>query len=128
MKNLLSILTLAMLLLIVCTTGWAQENFVTAKKLSLDDVKNAILTGSLLIRTPGGGNWSIPEIEPNSIKIRGIHQKDNTATIYCSFTVRGQNSSYNGKYNTNDKRSYVSLVRFDSGKWYSPMDDLFLTK
>ena len=90
---------------------------VTTKNLTIKDVQTAILSGSLSIYNRRG-LWGLSSMAPNSLKILGVHQEGNTATVYCPFNTK-EGSQIIGR---------VGLVRFNSGKWFSHRDGTYLEK
>ena len=112
------VVTCILMVMLSGYTAFSQE-VVNAKELSDTDVKNAVK--SLTFLWGRGGNWYGPKYpghSPDSIEVIGVHQEDNKAKIYCKFKTQ------DGKART----GAAEVIRFTSGKWYCPSDDMFLTK
>ena len=117
MKKLLFLICCVVISLSFHTQIVFAGEVVTTKNLTIKDVQTAILSGSLLIYYH---NYpcELSSMAPNSLKILGVHQEGNTATVYCHF-------------NTKEGRQQigrVDLVRFNSGKWFSHSDKTYLVK
>jgi hypothetical protein len=97
--------------------AYAQQ-VVTTGELSDVDVKEAVK--SLTIVWGMSGNWYGPRYpghQPSSIKVLGIHQEGNSATVYCQFMD-----------NQHLRTGSIKLIRFTSGKWYCPWDETFVSR
>lgn len=95
---------------LVCSLGivYAEEGFITSEKLSLDEVKGAVIN-------------HIKAIDKNGTfkELCGIYQgQDPTmAEVYWSAVLKGKLQKYS-----------TSLVRFNSGKWFNDDIGEFLRK
>ena len=95
--------------------SFADGKIVTSKELSLNDI-TPFLKSRLSAPPNQFGQKEVFK------EVFGVHQKGNEATVYYSydFLVKGKlrNIAYKSK----------QLVRFNSGKWYLPAYNTFLTK
>lgn len=82
---------------------FADEHFITADKLSIADVE--------AFANKASGKY------PN-FKVLGIHQEGSSAEIYYQYQKKG--------FGTHEDT--IEVVRFNSGKWYSPEEKEFLHK
>lgn len=79
--------------LLACGHAYADEQFVTADKLTIADVE------AYANKTVGN--------QPN-FKLLGIHQEGNSATLYYQYQKRGFSAHLD----------QLKLIRFNAGKWY----------
>lgn len=86
--------------LVACGYVYADEDFVTADKLSIADVE--VYANKVV------GN------QPN-FKLLGIHQEGNSATLYYHYQKRGFAAHLD----------QLKLIRFNAGKWYCPEKNEF---
>jgi hypothetical protein len=95
----------------------SQEGIITSNKL---EANNNLVNSIKTVRfnsSSGGGRYSLEykNMDINSVKVVGIHQEGVSATIYCSFISNGK-----------QRIGYMSVIRFNSGKWYIPQADKYL--
>ena len=104
---------------------FAKEKTVTAEKLTKGDVKKGILAGEIT------GNCRVKDVldsdtapvDPDSIKIQGIHQEDGIAKIYFMW-------KYKKNIDTVERlmECRAVLKRLDSGEWKDPRSGNILKK
>lgn len=81
----------------------ADEHFVIADKLSIADVE--------AFADKASGKYP-------KFKVLGVHQEGNSAEIYYQYRKKG----------FGPHEDEIEVVRFNSGKWYSPEENEFLHK
>ena len=93
---------------------FAQDEIVTADKLTQDDVQNALLSGTIASNC---GMSGFPEdgatsLNPDTVIIKGIYQDGNTANIH--FFGR-----FKASIRTDERRVICEsdLVHLESGEW-----------
>jgi len=102
--------------LILSVNLYADDEIVTSKTLSIDDVKKNFMDYNF---KENKNSWNPNDIDADSLTIYGVHQEGNTATVFISFRV---------KHTGNIANSAVSLVRFNSGEWFIVPEGIFLKK
>ena len=103
----------------------AQEQVVTAEKLTKEDVEKALLsgeiTGNCSMRDFSGS--SATSLNPDTVIIKGIYQKDGTAKIHFMGRVKRTIRA--------DEIPVVceaDLERLESGEWMDPNNSSILKK
>jgi hypothetical protein len=125
----MKITTICFLLLVMCLSSaqfsFAQDQIVTAVKLTKDDVKKALLAGEITgnCRMRDFSGSSAASLNPGTIIIKGIYQKDGEAKIH--FMGRVKKSV---RANEMPVICEVDLVRLDSGEWMNPENGSILKK
>jgi hypothetical protein len=105
--------------------SFAQEEIVTAVKLTKADVKKALLAGEIAgnCRMRDFSGPSAASLNPSTIIIKGIHQEGDTAKIHFMGRV---------KKSVRDNEMPViceaDLIRLDSGEWMDPDTGSILKK
>ena len=105
--------------------GFAQEEIVTAEQLTQSDIEYALLSGTI---TSNCGKRGFPDhgatsLNPDTIIIKGIFQKDGEATIH-----------FMGKFKERIRADEMPvlceahLTRLESGEWVDFNNGRFLTK
>jgi len=94
---------------------YAEGEIVTSETLSIDDVKENFMDYHFTVDPDE--RWIPTEIEKGSLKIHGIYQEGNKATVYLTFVVNHKVQS-----------KKCSFIRFNSGKWYIVPEGDFLRK
>jgi hypothetical protein len=103
----------------------AQEEIVTADKLTQGDIEEALLSGAI---TSNCGMRGFPDhgatsLNPDTVIIKGINQNDGEATIH-----------FMGRFKESiraDEMPVVceaNLLRLDSGEWIDPNNGSILKK
>ena len=104
---------------------FAEGQAVTAEKLTKDDVTNALLSGEIT------GNCSMRDfsgssaisLNPGTVMVKGIYQKDGTAKIH-----------FMGRVKSSIRADEIPVVceadldRLESGEWLDPNSGNILTK
>lgn len=99
-------------------SSWAEkDNRYKKGEVSQELAQQALKDG--VLRKLGG--VALKRIITQSINVSGVHQVEdsNTATIYFSFVAKGSDAA---KYAT------AKIMRFNSGYWYFPSSNKYLTK
>jgi hypothetical protein len=104
---------------------FAQEEIVTAEKLTKSDVQKALRAGEISgdCRKRGFSGASAASLNTDTIIIKGIYQKDGTAKIH--FFGRLKKGAHA------DEIAVIceaDLIRLDSGEWMDPKNGNKLTK
>ena len=114
MKKMFYVLLTLSIGLFLSVNLYADDKIVTAKTLSIDDVKKNFMDYNF----KGNQNrWRPNEIDKGSLIINGVHQEGNKATVFISFNRKGE-----------IRNITCSLVRFNSGKWFVIPERIFLKK
>jgi hypothetical protein len=100
--NMKSIGYLFVLILIICGSVYGEENFVMADKLSISDIE--------AYAKDTAGKYP-------KFMVLGVHQEGNTANVYYQYQ----------KSNFAPHVDEFKLIRFNSGKWYNPEEEEFVT-
>jgi hypothetical protein len=122
------ITALFLIAFMLCFSGqycFAQEETVTAERLTPSDIEPALLSGTI---TSNCGMRGFPEhgatsLNPESIVIKGIFQKDGEATIH-----------FMGKFKKSVRADELPVVceahltRLSSGEWVDLNNGKFLRK
>lgn len=92
---------------------------VSSQNLTIADVHNAVMTGSLGWMRVQSDIIKISDIDLNSIKIIDLHQEGNTAFVYCNFTHKQGTKLF----------GYIPLIRLrNSTAWINRDNGLILKK
>jgi len=122
-------ITTCFLVVLICLYSgqscFAQEEIVTAEKLTQGDIEEALLSGAI---TSNCGMRGFPEhgatsLNPDTVIIKGINQNNGEATIH--FMGRFKESVMA------DERPVVCeafLQRLDTGEWMDPNNESILKK
>jgi hypothetical protein len=104
---------------------FAQEKTVTAEKLTPGDVKEALLSGAITsnCRMRGSSGSSAASLNPDTVIIKGIYQKDGKARIFFMGKVKK-----NIRANEMIMGCEANLVRLDNGQWMDPDNNGILKK
>lgn len=102
----------------------AQETkvkIVTSSTLSIDDIIKAVNRGTLGLTSPEypSSTFFYKNVNFVEFEIFGVHQESNTADAYYLFIPSNSNEKlyHPGK---------ISLIRFNSGKWFIPKQNRYL--
>ena len=100
----------------------ASEVIETSKKLTIDDVEQALKLNKINSVISGFSGMNFSDLEDTHID--GIYQSDGVATIYFDGIIPAKI-----KYNAGKQvLGKVILIRLNSGKWYDPSKHVFLRK
>ena len=104
---------------------FAQEQAVTAEKLTKDDVKKALLSGAITgnCSMKGFSGSSASSLNPGTVIIKGIYQENGSAKIHYMGRVK--------KSIRADEMPVVceaNLLRLDSGEWMDSTSGTVLKK
>ena len=125
----MKLISACLLTVFICLTAWmsclAQEKIVTADRLTRDDVENALLSGVITSNCGRRGfpNHGATSLNPDSLLIKGIFQKEGKATIH-----------FMGRFKENIRADGMAVVceaelqRLDSGEWMDPNNGSILKK
>jgi len=104
----------------LCVVNNSFAGYIQKKLLQVVDVENFINSNVASKKISiYNGFIKIPfEKIQFPIKILGIHQKENVASVYIFVTIKDRH--------INSVRNDINLIRFNSGKWFLPKFDIFL--
>lgn len=115
MTRLLRLFGIGALLLLLAPTVFAQQSAgIRSVSLTEDDVRGAAASGSLCFRptTQWAYCYGVGQMVPGSLKITGVAQSGNKATVYGTFELE----SYPGE----EVKGLSHLTRSDAGEWSCP--------
>ena len=106
-------------------TVQAEEIFIKSKILKINHVLSYLQTNFVDV-IEAKDNCSDAKLE----QVLGIYQTDKEAQIYfeVSYWVRVAVGGESGKMERKIEKNQVAFVRLNSGKWFNPINFLYLSK